>query len=172
MVDLEEEVQRQLPNLHSMLRRTVSRSLAEKIPIEDVVQETYIRAVNALGSFHYQGEASLRGWLMRIAQNYIRSRIRKHSPQLTEIAHSIIESGILTPSEITSRNEQLLRLSAALKKLPDHHQEVLRLRYVEGFTFEEIAQTLGLTSSAVRGLHRNAIQSLKKFFQVSSQLLN
>lgn len=167
-VKIEQLIELQLPVLRTSLCRTMDKSLQDRLPVDDVVHETYVKAMEASSTFEYRGEASLRSWLFKIAQNVIRTKIRRKSPQLVEVAETLIESGVLRPSEIMSKREQCESLGAALEGLPVHYQVLLRMRYIEGCSFEEIASSQCTTAAGARGQHRSAIQSLRRLFQIST----
>lgn len=115
-------------------RLTGSRSDAE-----DVVQETWMRAVAALPRF--RGESSLRTWLCGFVANCSRELRRRR----TEPA--IAEESVTTTPEID--------LQRAIDALPDGAREVLVLHDVHGYTHEEVGALLGIEPGTSKSqLHR------------------
>ncbi len=167
-MDIREQIGAELDYLHNALNQSMSVSLRSRIPVEDVVHETYVRAVEAMDNFEYRDATRLRAWLLAIARNHIRSCIRRKAPQFGDIARDLVESGLLRPSEIMSKDEQIKRLESAIAKLPARHQDILRSRYREGMTFEAVAELRPESAAAVRGLHRNALDALRKLLNVKS----
>ncbi|MEM8671719.1 MAG: sigma-70 family RNA polymerase sigma factor [Planctomycetota bacterium] len=169
MHDLRQAVIEMLPDLQAELQRTMHRSLKERLPVSDVIQETCLKALEHLETFEYRNEASLRAWLRVIARNVVRGKIRlkSHCSELGEFANSIIESGILRPSELIRQRETVEIVQVAILRLPETHRELLMMRYVECATFEEIARLTGESPSCIRGRHRNAIDMLTRMCRES-----
>lgn len=103
---------------------------------EDVVHDTWLRAVGAMQSF--RGASALRTWLTGILMNRVREvrRVRSFAPldQSPEIAE---------PEPLPTRVDRL-DLERALASMPDGYREVVLLHDVEGFTHEEIGALLGV----------------------------
>jgi len=123
---------------------------------EDAVSETFLRAYRALPSF--RREASPKTWLVRIAVNVCRSRMRSPSyrePTLDEIP----EPGDLTdtPNQIENR----LWVCREIMRLPVKYREVILLRYYQEFTVKEIARILRLPASTISGRLKRAKAMLK-----------
>ncbi|HVP15101.1 MAG TPA: sigma-70 family RNA polymerase sigma factor [Terriglobales bacterium] len=119
---------------------------------DDVAQETFVRAYQALGRFR-PGEP-LRPWLSRIAVNqaYSLHRRRKRRPETS--IEPLVESGRQwagpdDPVERTAETERHERLAEAFGRLSPEHQAVLTLRVVEDLSYEEIANALGVPAGTV-----------------------
>jgi len=113
---------------------------------EDAAQETFFRALNALGSF--RGEARFRSWLFRIAVNLCSTWRRAH--RATEPWDP--EGG--APASETASPETVavdrLRLLEALGQLPAHRRAVLLLKLWEGYSSGEIAAVMRWNETRVR----------------------
>lgn len=112
---------------------------------EDAVQETWLRALNALATF--RGEAPVRTWLFRIAVNVCLDWKRAHrrdpaqlGAQPWEEAHSPDLSGTASPEAIVMRH---LRVMEALRSLLPRHRVILLLKELDGWSVPEIAAALG-----------------------------
>ncbi len=120
---------------------------------DDVAQETFVRAYQAIGRFRV-GEP-LRPWLSRITVNlsYSLHRRRKRRPEtsiepLLEAGHQWAAGGD-DPSEQAAEAEGRRRLAEAYAGLSPEHQTVLALRVVEDLPYEEIARALGVPVGTV-----------------------
>ena len=109
---------------------------------EDVVQDTWIRAVEQLPGFRW--EASFRTWLFGIGLNRSREVLRKAGRSL-DVVSPEIEPRLPAP-----RLPEKIDLEEAIRQLPQGYREVLLLHDVEGWTHEEIARGLGITSGTSR----------------------
>ena len=127
---------------------------------EDVVQETFLRAWHSLARF--RGESSLKTWLYAIALNRARarhgtlSRFRAvFTPGRTredDAFASLDEAAdpALSPEENAVLTERRRRLREAVRALPDEFRTTVVLRDLEGLSYEEVAEVLGIPIGTVR----------------------
>lgn len=121
----------------------------DKHAAEDIAQETFIKAYDKL--IQYNPAFKFRNWLLGICANQSRSRYRRwRSRRDTEQAYAE-EDSINRESVAADRNlTQLASLTRALAALPESLRAPLVLKYMEGLSVEEVAQTLGLRLSAAK----------------------
>jgi RNA polymerase sigma-70 factor (ECF subfamily) len=142
---------RQLYRRHSpYLYQFVIRVLGgNETDAEDVIQETWIRAVDGLSGFRWDSE--LRTWLGGIALNLCRGIFRRRDRDWLRL-EPCTESGAATtqpPADVR------IDMERALARLPDGYRTVLVLHDVEGFRHDEIASALGTTTGTSKSqLHR------------------
>jgi RNA polymerase sigma-70 factor (ECF subfamily) len=115
---------------------------------QDLVQETYVRAIPAMGRL--QPHSNMKGWLFTILRNIWLNELRKwrNGPQMVEIG---IGNGIADSVAGTSRNSHDLYVSkmeaeqvrAAIQKLSEEFREIILLREYEDLSYHEIAGILG-----------------------------
>jgi len=134
------------------------------IDIEDVLQETSLRAFQRIRAFAWQGEDSFLRWLGGIAGNVIREieKKRRRSP-LIAIERDIEGRGIVA-SRALRREERFSRLQKAFEALSEDHREVIRLARFEGLPLREVARRMQRSPGAVRQLLWRALQALKASF--------
>lgn len=119
---------------------------------EDVVSETFLRAVEKLDRFEDRGEGSFGAWLFRITHNLVsdfrrRQRGRRESVPLDKLPD--VEDGTLGPEGAAERKEQFARLRALIETLSPRRQEVIALKFYAGLRNREIAHVLGISEGAV-----------------------
>ncbi len=126
---------------------------------EDVLQNTFLKALQSLGNF--EGRSSPLTWLYRIAVNEALMLIRRQKPQV-EIAEEPQdgEGDLPTPVQLTDwcclpesdflTAESKRALDAAILKLPEKLRVVFLLRDIEGMSIQETSETLNLTETAVK----------------------
>lgn len=140
----------------------------------DLTQETFLRAFQSIDRF--RGEADLRTWIYRIAINQARNRwrwwrrrrrdttISLDAPQgdstMTLMA-TLAESGN-NPEQQTLAHEREVVLRSALQRVGRAYRETLILRDIEGFTYEEIADTLGINVGTVKSRLARGRQELRQ----------
>lgn len=136
-------------------------SLGERHEVEEVVQDTFVRAFASLESF--RGESSLRTWLLTIARNLARDRQRgrKRARHLVEIQddHMVSSSDAL---EATIATETEQRLRAAVEMLSPMQRSIFTLRVTEGLAYKEIAMAVGSTEGAARVHYHNAMRAIRE----------
>jgi RNA polymerase sigma factor (sigma-70 family) len=137
--------------LRPELHRYCARLMGSVIEGEDVVQDTFARAFDALDEL--QDDAPLRAWLFRIAHNraldLLRSRaIRAAEP--IEAAHEVADREIPDPMEVLMRREAVETAVSRFVELPTVQRSVVILKDVLDQSLEEIAAMLDLTVNAVK----------------------
>lgn len=121
------------------------RSLAE-----DVTQETMLKAWLALPSF--RGESSLRGWIMRIAHNTAISTLRSRRAILSD-PNEMPEAPVMHEKSTERRVEGAVVVDEfveALDLLDDLSRSIVVLRELEGMSYDEISQALGVPLPTIK----------------------
>jgi RNA polymerase sigma-70 factor (ECF subfamily) len=117
---------------------------------EDLVQETYVRALKGFGSF--EAGTDLRAWMYRILRNtFLTSRSGLAAKRTTSLEDDVAEpiSPELTPELLLLREEGKVTVSNALAALPVDSREVLLLFEMEEMSYREIAGVLGVPIGTV-----------------------
>jgi RNA polymerase sigma-70 factor (ECF subfamily) len=132
------------------------RMLRSRAEAEDVAQETFLRAHRALGEF--RGEARLGTWLYAIASRLCLNRLASAERRYLrgdEDAMLRFPAEGADAAAALERTEVAAALHDAIAALPEERRIVVILRDLEGLTYEEIAEALGLELNTVRTrLHR------------------
>lgn len=131
---------------------------------DDVVQETWLTAVRRLRSFD-PDRGPFSSWLCGIAANAARNAVRarrRHRSRTRPLAPGDDPpAGAPDPAAV----EKAERVATALAALPDHYEAVLRAKYLDRLTVEEIAATRGDTPKAVESLLTRARQAFREAFE-------
>lgn len=143
---------------------------------EDVAQEAFIKAYRNLGRF--RSESRFSTWLIAIALNEARARLRRKQPRLTDSIDdpdgSIVPAQLTDwreiPSETLERQEMRSLIRRALAALPLAYREVFVLRELEERNVKETAETLGITVASVKMRLHRARMMLQK--QLAPQLIS
>ncbi|MBI4583995.1 MAG: sigma-70 family RNA polymerase sigma factor [Planctomycetes bacterium] len=138
--------------------------LGPRLDVEEILQETFVRAFESLGRFEWQGEDSFFTWLCGIAKNVIfkiaGSCSRNQGLQTAEGVPAMEVS----PSKAMRRNERFDRLQKSLEQLDPDYREALYLARIERLRIEEVAKRLNRTPNAVRQLIARALKQLRERF--------
>ncbi|HEY0783478.1 MAG TPA: sigma-70 family RNA polymerase sigma factor [Thermoanaerobaculia bacterium] len=122
----------------------------------DLTQETFLRIYRHLGSF--RGRSALKTWIFRIALNHCRDRLSRFRPPMQSIAEETEDEPFsvrLTdpgrdPEELAVAADESRRVSRCLAHVPHAFREAVILRDLEGLSYEEIAEVLGVRMGTVR----------------------
>jgi RNA polymerase sigma-70 factor (ECF subfamily) len=145
----------------------------------DLTQETFLRAFQNIG--HFRGEADLRTWIYRIAINQARNRWRwwrrRHRDSTVSLDTTASNRQPLLaileaersrdPEQETLAHERERALRVALQTLGRAYRETVVLRDIEGFSYEEIATTLGISLGTVKSRLARGRQELRRILQGS-----
>lgn len=144
------------------IQRLIARMVRDTDLVEDIAQETFIRAYRALHQF--RGEAQFYTWLYRIAVNTAKKALLdlKHDPLVTMAAlrpeddedetfqpgrEPIAEE---TPETLLAAREIAEAVQAALEALPEDLRQAVTLREIEGLSYEDIAAVMDCPIGTVR----------------------
>ena len=140
------------------LGRLLSRMVRDAAEVEDITQETFIKAYRALPGF--RGESAFYTWLYRIgvntAKNYLVGRKRQATSTdvLAEDAENYEEGDMLrdvaTPDAELQTKQIAQAVNSAVDALPDELRVAITLREIEGMSYEEIAQMMDCPIGTVR----------------------
>ena len=120
----------------------------DRVTAEDLVQETYLRALKA----PRQAEAGpgMKSWLFAILHNVWRNELRRRRPAgYADEAVEQIPSDEPDPLDAVDRLEAGTRVLTAIEHLPDPFREAIVLRCVEGFTYQEMAAIVGCPAGTI-----------------------
>jgi RNA polymerase sigma-70 factor (ECF subfamily) len=149
---------------HSQALARFAASSGEREGIEELVQDTFVRAFASLDSF--RGESSLRTWLFTIERRLMldRRRAERRSRETVPVeeADNVSEYGALDTLIAEETQEQVLRSLAALSPT---QREVFTLRVQQGLSYKEIAEVVGSTEGAARVHYHNAIEKVKELLR-------
>ncbi len=139
-----------------------------------MVQETLLKAHQALARFQWKSEGELASWLRTILANTLSDAVRRFQSSYRDVdlERSIHESSARLdrllarqdagPLDVAIRQEELLALANALAALPDDQRLSLEMKHLQGMTVAEVAAQLGRTRPAVAGLLRRGLGRLRE----------
>ncbi|NQW80561.1 MAG: sigma-70 family RNA polymerase sigma factor, partial [Polaromonas sp.] len=135
------------------IQRLIGRMVRDVDLVEDIAQETFIRAYRALAQF--RGDAQFYTWLYRIAVNTAKKFLMdlKRNPTVSENSFktadddetSPVENELTspeTPEAVLASKEIAEMVNAAMDALPEDLRQAITLREIEGLTYEEIADAM------------------------------
>jgi RNA polymerase sigma-70 factor (ECF subfamily) len=137
------------------------RMLGSAAEAEEAAQETFVRLYTKLHTF--QADRKLASWVLSIASHYCIDRLRRR--RITWLSldddpiSSILPSHQPNPEELALRREACDAVQDCIAELEPGYRAPLILRYWQGLSYEEIAEVMGISVSAVKSrLHRARLQ--------------
>jgi RNA polymerase sigma factor (sigma-70 family) len=144
---------------NELLYRTIRSYFVEESDVEDIMQDTYIKAFEKLHQF--KNDAMFSTWLIRIGINEALQKKRKspkHQTVSLQQDHNVLQiedDTIMNPERKTMYKESSCFMEKAIDTLPEKYKIVFMLKEVEGLGISEISNCLGLSNSNVKvRLHR------------------
>ncbi len=132
------------------LFRFAFRLLGSSDEAKDVVQEVFIKLWN--GRDQLEGIENMEAWCMRITKNLSLDRIRQQQRRQTDSMEKTMElkQTALSPHESTELLESMKRINDLIAILPEKQRQVMHLRDIEGYSYNEICEILELDMSQVK----------------------
>ncbi len=143
---------------YTPIYRLALKMLGDSANAEDVLQNTFLKALQHLPDF--EGRSSLSTWLYRIAANEALMMMRKRRPTVPVDENPDDDDDGFTPTQFTDwcclpeqeflTDESKSQLDLAMQRLPETLKVVFLLRDIEGLSIRETSEALGLSETAVK----------------------
>ena len=155
---------RYLPALRRWASGRLPQWTRDLMSTDDLVQETFIRAMKGINRFEMRHDGALHGYLRQAIVNRVRDEVRrgKRAPALTDIDDQHADRDA-TPLDQAIGQEALERYEAALGRLRTEEREAIVARVEMGLSYQEIAEALGKpTPEAARMAVSRALMRLAR----------
>jgi RNA polymerase sigma factor (sigma-70 family) len=129
--------------------------LRDKNVAEDILQTTWLKAIEALPKFGKGGKTNFSAWLFAIARNECKQHWRKQGREIP------FDPEIHDRTEMDSNQENKILIEQILVQLSENDRELLRLRYLADLPLNDIAKILKINPIAVRVRMHRALTSAK-----------
>ena len=154
----------------SRIYTTIYLIVKDQYVAEDLLQDTFIKAVDTIKSGRYNDEGKFLPWIIRIAHNlaidYFR-RDKRYPNVVFEDGSSVFNTLDFSEDSVESiqiRQETHEQLREMIQRLPDVQKQVLIMRHYEDMSFQEIADATGVSINTALGRMRYALINLRKQF--------
>ncbi|MEQ8476977.1 sigma-70 family RNA polymerase sigma factor [Fulvivirga sp.] len=164
-----EEAFEQLLNRHkSRVFTTIYLIVKDNYVAEDLLQETFIKAIRTIKEGRYNEEGKFLPWILRIAHNLAIDNFRKEKRYPTvvlEDGSSVFNTLQFAEDSIESaqiKQDTHVKLRQLIDELPDAQREVLVMRHYMDMSFQEISENTGVSINTALGRMRYALINLRK----------
>jgi RNA polymerase sigma-70 factor (ECF subfamily) len=167
--------------LRLLARLQLPGYLAAKIDASDVIQQTMLEAHQAQAQIEALDELARAAFLRRVLANNLADLVRRYRAEARDVGRersleldlqqssARLEAWLAadqsSPSERAAREEELLSLAQAVARLPDEQRRAVELHHLLGLSVEETARELSRSESAVGGLLRRGLKTLRELMQ-------
>ena len=160
------------PRLAVLIHYRISPELRSFFEVDDILQETFLKAFRDFGQFTYQSPGSFMSWLARISDHVMadlarsQGRQKRHAAEMLRFRSDSNPSGpepadSRTPSRVLAEEEGFRGLLEKLNSLPENYPQSILLTKVEGLSTPEAAARLGKSNEATALLLHRALKRFR-----------
>ena len=130
------------------------RMVGDRTEAEDLAQETFVAAFKALPTF--RAESKFSTWLYRIAANKCKDwlRVKRPGQGVQDVdVEEVFDDRVVeerTPERLLSQQQVAARLDQAIQRLPPLYREAFVLKHVEGLSYEEMQEIVGVNADTLK----------------------
>ncbi len=165
---------RNLPPLVAFIRARSGKAIAARESAVDIAQSVFREVLADAERIELLGEGAFRNWLFMQATRKVLDRAKFHGRDRRDFAKEVAipEAGpaadallacyasIASPSQHAVAKEELARFEAAVQQLPENQRDAVTMSRLMGLDYAQIAEQMGSSESAVRGLVARGLAAL------------
>lgn len=170
------------------IRNHLSAAMKRQVDPEDIAQEAYAKAFQAVTACRFDNVAAFQAWLESLVMNVLRDQHRYlrrkkrdvqrnfHAPNRTSESYEQLFDRLTaadsTPSRKVARSEAAATVLSSLARLTEDQRGVVRLRFLEGWSVAEVAAEMGKSEAAIHMLCHRALKALRDVMLSMSKFLS
>ncbi len=165
---------RNLPPLVAFIRSRAGKAVAARESAVDIAQSVFREVLEDVDKIELKGEAAFKNWLFMQATRKVLDRAKFLQRERRNVAREVElpEAGpaadamlacyasIATPSQHAAAREELARFEAAVQQLSEAQRDAVTMSRLMNLSYPQIAEQMGMTESAVRGLVARGLAAL------------
>ncbi len=135
--------------LKNKLFRFALKMIHSVAEAEDIVQEVMIKVWDQRDSM--KEIKNIEAWCVRLTKNLTLDKIKsKHSKTQSFAVHMELETSKISPHKQTELNDSMNKIKQLIQNLPEKQRQIIQLRDIEEFSYQEITEALGITIDQVK----------------------
>jgi RNA polymerase sigma-70 factor (ECF subfamily) len=133
---------------------------------EDLAQDSYLRAMRAIGRSFQGGSSEFLAWMIRIARNRFLDHVKSGRVRWEVVVEEMpVKLATGNPEAEALASVEGAELKQALRRLTEEQQEIVLLRFFQGLQIAEVAAATGRTEGAVKALQFRALRALARILE-------
>jgi len=170
---------RNLPPLVAFIRARSGKAVAARESAVDIAQSVFREVLQDVDHIELQGEAAFRNWLFMQATRKVLDRAKFMHRERRDVSREVempepgpaadallaCYASIASPSQHAIAREELQRFEAAVLELPEKQRAAVTMSRLMGLSYEQVAEQMGMTESAVRGLVARGLGALSSLLE-------
>lgn len=152
-----------LREIEQQVYKTAYYILNDEQDAHDAAQEALIRVYTKIDS--YEEKAQFKTWVQRIVTNICIDKFRRTKPTVSIDEHEMVFRGKDNVEREVMTGYLAKDIEDAINRLPEHHRSVVVLRYLQDFSYNEIAESMNLPLNTVKSYLFRARQQLQILLQ-------
>ena len=136
--------------------------VGEQAAAEDLLQDVYLAALQAIRRFRGRTEGEFIGWLLKIAHAKVMDRFRTQYRHPERQTSDVLSTGVADPLDAIDQRIRLDEISDALSQLTEDQRNVVLNRLVLGLDLEETSKLMGKNVGSIKALQHRALAHLAK----------
>lgn len=169
------------------IRSHLSRAMKRQLDAEDLAQEVYAKAFQAVTMCRFDSVAAFHAWLESLAMNAVRDQHRFLRRKKRDVQRDVyaaarasesydqlfdrLSATDTTPSRKLARAEAAATVISSLARLTEEQREVVRLRFLQGWPVAEVAAKMGKSEAAIHMLCHRGLKALREVMLSMSRFL-
>ncbi len=152
------------------------RMCANREDAQDCLQEAMLRVYRAIGSF--KGQSTFSTWVYRITMNTCLDELRRKKNRQNTSLDNLVDMGWSPtdggagPEKQALMREMREKMHGAIRELPDDMRAAVVLRDIQGFSYDEIAQMLGINVGTIKSRISRGREKLREKLKEYSELFD
>lgn len=162
--------QRLAGRVEAFIRSKIQQAHRPRLDVQEILQDTFVRAFRSFDSFHGEDLEAFRRWLTGVAsKTVLRAEEEARRHKTLEIAGDVAAEDV-SPSGALRREERFDHLQRALDSLSRDHREVILLTRIDGLSLKQAAERMDRSPEAVRKLFWRALKELRSVLTSTGSL--
>lgn len=144
----------------AQIYRYIYYRVGSTVDAEDLAQQVFVRAWDAIGKYRKKSTPFI-AWLMTISRNLVIDFYRARKDNVSLDGDYEFASHDAGPVELAEKESERREITRSINKLSEEQRQIVLMRFIESYSYEEIASVLKKNESTVRVILHRALKKLR-----------